>query len=217
MNGEFYLERIWFASGIFLVPHAHQRSIRLLQTLAWILLLILLLLSGAARGLSLSAVCFFAFGAEGVCLSGKRGFGARSASVVVALAVIKYIKIKVNFYSCSVASFCVVGLWFLVAACWWGFFCGSFVSSSLLASAVVEILVVLGFRSLFCFGLNFLAGVLIPFVLLFCSSLWYLFLLFALLFFFFFFFFPLLFGGGVCLRGFIDVFGSVFFVAYGLL
>jgi hypothetical protein len=28
---------------------------------------------------------------------------------------------------------------------------------------------------------------------------------------------PLLFGGGVCLRGFIDVFGSVFFVAYGLL
>jgi hypothetical protein len=25
----------------------------------------------------------------------------------------------------------------------------------------------------------------------------------------------LLFGGGVCLRGFIDVFGSVFFVAYG--
>jgi high-affinity nickel permease len=30
-------------------------------------------------------------------------------------------------------------------------------------------------------------------------------------------FFPLLFGGGMCLRGFIDVFGSVFFVAYGLL
>jgi len=76
-------------------------------------------------------------------------------------------QIKVSFYSCSVASFFVfVGLWFLVAACWWGFFCGSFVSSSLLASAVVEILVVLGFRSLFVS-----AGVLIPFVLHFFSSL----------------------------------------------
>jgi len=117
----------------------------------------------------------------------------------------------VSFYSFSVASFFVfVGLWFLVVACWWGFFCGSFVSSSLLASAVVEILVVLGFRSLFVS-----AGVLIPFVLLFCSSLWYLFLLFSLLLLFF--PPPLLLGGGVCLRGFIDVFGSVFFVAYGLL
>lgn len=90
-------------------------------------------------------------------------------------------RIKASFYSFSVASFFVfVGLWFLVVACWWGFFCGSFVSSSLLASAVVEILVVLGFRSLFVS-----AGVLIPFVLLFCSSLWYLFLLFSLLLLFF--------------------------------
>ncbi len=56
MHGEFCLERIWFTSGIFLVPHAHQRSVLLLQTLAWIrllLLLRLLLLSGAARGPSL--------------------------------------------------------------------------------------------------------------------------------------------------------------------
>ncbi len=37
-----------------------------------------------------SAACF-AFAVEGVCLSGNRGFGARSASVV-ALAVIKYIE-----------------------------------------------------------------------------------------------------------------------------
>ncbi len=53
MNDEFCLERIWFTSGIFLVPHAHQRSILLLQTIAWILLLLRLLVSGAARGPSL--------------------------------------------------------------------------------------------------------------------------------------------------------------------
>jgi hypothetical protein len=62
----------------------------------------------------------------------------------------------VSFYSCSVASFCVVGLLFLVAACRWGFFCGSFVSSTLLASAVVEILVFFDFRSLFVLVSTFL-------------------------------------------------------------
>jgi hypothetical protein len=104
MNGEFYLERIWFTSGIFRVPHAHQCSVRLLKTLAWILLL-LLLLSGAARSPSL--LPFLLVVVRSGCVSlGSEGFGARFVCVVVvALAVIKYIKIKVSFYSCSVASF----------------------------------------------------------------------------------------------------------------
>ncbi len=75
----------------------------------------------------------------------------------------------------------------------------------------MEILVVLGFRSLFVS-----AGVLIPFVLHFFSSLSFVRVVLVVVVVVF----PpppLLFGGGVCLRGFIDVFGSVFFVAYGLL
>jgi hypothetical protein len=89
-----------------------------------------------------------------------------------------------------------------------------------LASAVVEILVFFGFRSLFvlvstfCFGWCF-DSVRLPF--LFFALVFVLVVLGVVVVVVVVVFSPLLFGGGVCLRGFIDVFGSVFFVAYGLL
>ncbi len=82
----------------------------------------------------------------------------------------------------------------------------------------MEILVFFGFRSLFvlvstfCFGWCF-DSVRLPF--LFFALVFVLVVLGVVVVVVV--FSPLLFGGGVCLRGFIDVFGSVFFVAYGLL
>ncbi len=82
----------------------------------------------------------------------------------------------------------------------------------------MEILVFFGFRSLFvlvstfCFGWCF-DSIRLPF--LFFALVFVLVVLGVVVVVVV--FFPLLFGGGMCLRGFIDVFGSVFFVAYGLL